>query len=309
MARIRSVHPGQWTDGDFIECSPLARLLCIALRNQADDHGAFRWKPATIKATCLPADNCDIEALLSELVEAKQIVTYDHEGKRYGIVVDFLQWQRPKKPQYLYPVPPEFSTSTELVKEIQETSSVPVPYQFRTSTEIPPQREEVGDKMKEVERKKEEELSLRSSARDDVSRETSDWPKDYREQFWNAYPRKKAKKSAFKALDRIRKSGEVAFDRLMAAILKIPIGEPVFIPHPATWLNQGRWDDEQLPGETPPRGPGPPVGNVIAAADRLVEKIRAFDEPAPDYHNLPPELDRSLRGGTGAPDVRLLPPG
>lgn len=164
-----------------------------------------------------------------------------------------------------------------------------------------PETETEADTEKE---KKERSLRSRST---DVSRETSDWPKDYREQFWNAYPRKKAKKSAFKALDRIRKSGEVAFDRLMAAILKIPIGEPVFIPHPATWLNQGRWDDEQLPGETLPRGPGPPVGNVIAAADRLVEKIRAFDEPAPDYHNLPPELDRSLRGGTGAPDVRLLP--
>ena len=32
---------------------------------------------------------------------------------------------------------------------------------------------------------------------------------------------------------------------------------PTFTPHPATWLNQGRWSDEPLPPRTPevaPRG-------------------------------------------------------
>ena len=33
MARIRSIFPNQWTDDGFVSCSPLARLLAIALRN------------------------------------------------------------------------------------------------------------------------------------------------------------------------------------------------------------------------------------------------------------------------------------
>ena len=73
MARIRSIHPGQWTDEDFVSLSPFARLLAIALRNEADDQGVFEWKPVTIKIKLFPADNVDVPALLDELVAARQI--------------------------------------------------------------------------------------------------------------------------------------------------------------------------------------------------------------------------------------------
>lgn len=29
MARIRSTHPEQWSDDQFVSCSPLARLLAL----------------------------------------------------------------------------------------------------------------------------------------------------------------------------------------------------------------------------------------------------------------------------------------
>lgn len=67
------------------------------------------------------------------------------------------------------------------------------------------------------------------------------------DEFWKSYPRKVAKKTA-----------ELAFKRLQqeeqdAAIEALPIHikywrlketETEFIPHPATWINQGRWEDE-----------------------------------------------------------------
>lgn len=144
MPRIRSIHPGQWTDGDFMECSVYARLLCLALRNFADDRGAFRWKPKTIKAQCLPADNVDIEALLSELEENDQIIRYESSGKSYGLIADFTQWQKPKKPTAIYPIPEPVRKQQGLIAAECDTSSEPVPNQFRTDTEIPPQREEGG---------------------------------------------------------------------------------------------------------------------------------------------------------------------
>jgi hypothetical protein len=146
---------------------------------------------------------------------------------------------------------------------------------------------------------KKEEPSLRSVALTvDVSRATSIWPANYRNHFWQEYPRKKAKKAAFKALDRVCKSGEVPFDRLMAAVRKIPTNEPVFIPHPATWLNGGRWDDEQSPGETV--NAHEKTGSIIAAADRLVARLADFDRPPPGSGGA------SLRSGEGANVVRLL---
>ena len=109
-----------------------------------------------------------------------------------------------------------------------------------------PEREE-----EEQEKTEEKDTSLRSVATTKGvfprEKQTDDWPPDHRQQFWDAYPRKKAKKATFKILDRIRKSGEVTFERLMAGVRKIPLNEPVFIKHPSTWLNGGCWDDEELP--------------------------------------------------------------
>lgn len=107
MARIRSVHPGQWTDGHFVSMSPLGRLLSIAIRNEADDNGIFRWMPLQIKIRCLPADSCDIEALLEELIEHRQIIRYEVDGETYGLIRGFDRYQRPRYPSYLHPVPVE----------------------------------------------------------------------------------------------------------------------------------------------------------------------------------------------------------
>jgi len=229
MARIRSVHPGQWKSGEFLECSPLARLLALALRNIADDHGVFRWKPKTIKAECLPADNCEIDALLAELIANEQVKRYASEGKDYGIILDFTQWQRPKKPKYVHPVPEWFSTSTE-----------PLPNESGTDTENPPQRKEVGG------RREEEEESSRS-----VAKATRPDASDF-EEFWKAYPRRdgpnprKPAESKFIALVKTGVDPAV----MIGAARELTSQETArgnigtrFIPQAITWLSQQRWSD------------------------------------------------------------------
>ena len=149
MPRIRSTHPGQWTDENFTECSMAARLLCLALRNMADDRGVFRWKPKTIKMICLPADNCDIDDLLDELIDNNQVDRYEFEGKQYGIINDFTQWQRPKKPTAIHPIPECVRNKHGLSKQDVDSSSPPVPHQSPNGTEIAPQREEVRCRRKD----------------------------------------------------------------------------------------------------------------------------------------------------------------
>jgi len=67
--------------------------------------------------------------------------------------------------------------------------------------------------------------------------------------FWKAYPRKVAKASALKSWNKIKPS-----ENLVADILK-SLSEQIksdgwqkdngkYIPHPATWLNGNRWEDE-----------------------------------------------------------------
>lgn len=74
------------------------------------------------------------------------------------------------------------------------------------------------------------------------------WPNDWFEQFWAAYPRRVAKKDAFRALDKVRRNNEAEFGRIIEAVrayAKRCAGKDTqFICHPATWINGGRWDDE-----------------------------------------------------------------
>ena len=76
----------------------------------------------------------------------------------------------------------------------------------------------------------------------------SDWPADYREQFWSGFPRKTEKKSAMAKLDAIKKSGLIPWARFIAGVFRYrnhSAGtEERYIKHPTTWLNRGCWDDE-----------------------------------------------------------------
>ncbi len=66
--------------------------------------------------------------------------------------------------------------------------------------------------------------------------------------FWQAYPKKVGKEAARKAFDRVK----VPVETLLAAIERQKGGRQWqedggrFIPNPATWLNQGRWEDEVM---------------------------------------------------------------
>lgn len=68
-------------------------------------------------------------------------------------------------------------------------------------------------------------------------------------QFWTAYPRHEAKANALRAFEKLAPDPELLAKMLSAiekqkktAQWKENGGQ--YIPHPATWLNQHRWDDE-----------------------------------------------------------------
>lgn len=78
-----------------------------------------------------------------------------------------------------------------------------------------------------------------------------DWPADYRDRFWSAYPHKIGKSDAMSKLDRVRKSRRVTFAKIMSGLDFYKSSKPPDRPwcNPSTWLNQGRWDDEPAPHE------------------------------------------------------------
>ena len=71
------------------------------------------------------------------------------------------------------------------------------------------------------------------------------------DQFWKAYPRKESKPTAKKAFEKIKPDEEL-LQKMLTAIERFKKTDQWqedggrFIPHPSTWLNQRRWEDEPM---------------------------------------------------------------
>ena len=76
-------------------------------------------------------------------------------------------------------------------------------------------------------------------------------PHDSFEQFWKAYPKKRAKGDAQKAWSKLKPNADLT-DSILKAIEIQKISEDwtkengKFIPYPASWLNGKRWEDENV---------------------------------------------------------------
>lgn len=117
MSRIRSIHPGFFSDEDIVSTSMAARMLFLGLGVEADDKGIFEWKPLTIKMRVFPGDNLDVAALLVELEGAGAIRRYELNGKSYGAIRNFRKFQKPKTPNDIYPATPEMLAFVGLPSE------------------------------------------------------------------------------------------------------------------------------------------------------------------------------------------------
>lgn len=166
MARIRSIHPSQWTDGNFVCMSPLARLLAIALRNEADDNGVFPWQPVNIKLRLLPMDSCNIVELLEEIEAGKILDRYTVDDNEFAIIRAFQRYQSPRKPRFQYPVPAQLPKGFSLhpdFKGCEYDGTVLVPNRYGTGTVLVPHRYGMErDKERERERDREKEKDTSS---------------------------------------------------------------------------------------------------------------------------------------------------
>jgi len=140
MARIRSIHPGLFTDESFMSATIPARMLIIGIWTEAFDDGVFEWKPITLKARIFPVDNVNVLDLLAELEGLGFIKSFSVGGKQYGIIRNFCKFQRPKKPNSSGVLP----ESLHAYCGYSVTSSEPVPNRSVTSPEKFPQMEDGG---------------------------------------------------------------------------------------------------------------------------------------------------------------------
>jgi hypothetical protein len=102
------------------------------------------------------------------------------------------------------------------------------------------------------------------------------------EKFWTVFPRRKGKGEALAAFKRAVARKGVDPEAILAGAERYAndpnLPEPAFIPHPATWLNQSRWDDDPeapraIGGPPPKPSPTQRAMNTLGLASRLQQRL------------------------------------
>ena len=187
-----------------------ARLLYTWLIPNLDIEGRFSGDEDVIKGqlfTRLKKTVREISKYLTDLAEVGLIIWYECENDKYLQVPDFMARQPSLNPS----------------KEAKSTIPAPTPAQLQSNS-VPTPPKVKGSKVKQSKPEYSEEFL----------------------KFWENYPRRVGKKKAFTAWQK-EVDGELL--KVLAGIERCQkhewkTCEPKFIPHPATWLNGRRWEDE-----------------------------------------------------------------
>lgn len=198
-------------------------VLFYRLIVNCDDFGRFDGRIAVIKNRLFPLkENLtlkNVEAAINKLARTGLISQYyDVDGKPFLLLPTWNEHQNVRAKRSRYPEPANICN--QMQADASECSRNPI------QSNLNPIRESESES---------------ASARD-VSEKESVF-----EAFWAAYPKKVGKTAARKAFEKIPKA---AWDSLVPAVEAQKASKQwqkddgQFIPNPATWLNQGRWEDQ-----------------------------------------------------------------
>ncbi len=210
------------TSANLNDLTTEEEVFFYRLMVNCDDYGRFDARPTILRARCFPLKvdsitDGDIENWLSSLILHNLVIVYDADGHRCLAIITWENHQQVRAKRSKYPAP---------------DGQVITP-------------DNIGNQMP---------ADDSGCPRNPIQSESN--PNPYMVNFsifWSAYPKKQAKgkaESAFKKLN----PDETLMATIMSAIEKAKKSESwlkdngKFIPHPATWLNGQRWEDEVTQG-------------------------------------------------------------
>lgn len=191
----------------------------------ADDYGCTDGRPVLLKNELFPTKETitkkSIEEAIRKLASVGLVYQYESNGMPYLFFPTWEKHQRVRNKHRKCPKPPDDICSTanccQMSADCQPESN-------------PIQSESNPNPIQS-------ESNARGGAREAAF-----------EQFWQAYPKKVGKGEARKAFAKVKaplKTLLESVDRQKQSVQWHKEGGQ-YIPNPATWLNQGRWEDELL---------------------------------------------------------------
>lgn len=179
---------------------------------------------------------------------------------RYG-----LNGERPD----LETLAPEAAVAITLIMPVLETGKNKALNRIKTNEN---KREQTENKREQIDKEKDSEIESKkeSDIESDIERKCEkDMPVGAGEQsafeeFWSEYPKKVGKQAALKAFEKVTEPVEC----LLRAVKQQKQSEQWtrengrFIPNPATWLGQQRWEDQLPPSGGVPKGASGVLGQA-----------------------------------------------
>lgn len=208
------------TSDSIDQLSWFEEVLFYRLIVNCDDYGRFDGRPAIIKNRLFPLkENLTaktVSGAINKLASAGLIVLYVFEDKPYLYLPTWNHHQNVRAKRSKYPSP---GNGRDLESIVVNTSEIKCDHVYADVPVI-----QSNTKSESISESKESDFDA----------------------FWAAYPRKVGKADARKAF----KKAKAPLDTLLAAIDRQKQSDQwqksggQYIPNPATWLNQGRWEDE-----------------------------------------------------------------
>lgn len=215
----------------------------------ADDYGCMDARPVLLKNELFPTkENItkkSIEDAVGKLVSVGLLHKYEVNGMPYLFFPTWEKHQRIRNKHRKYPEPPsDIYLTANCCQVTADCSSESNPIQSESES--------------------------KSESNTNPTREAFDV-------FWEAYPRKVGKGDARKAFSKVKadlKTLLSAVDRQKNSVQWQRDGGR-YIPNPATWLNQGRWEDE-LPVESNKPGGSHSILQTPKKPGENVDRMRRY---------------------------------
>lgn len=278
----RMLYAKIWGSEQFGLLEPMARLLYIGCITLADDDGRMKANPKFLRGQIFPYDDISVEQVCEwrdQISRLGLVEIYGHGEIEYLSHPKWKTYQYIRSDRYQkshLPSPLDKGSYPLVTKKLPDGNTI-VPKRGLKLNKVKLNKIKLSNRDQnenEDEKKKEpkitypypiDRLSIKhrdnareKNANDNARKLPEITQKSYEtlfETFWQAYPRKVAKQKAFASFVKLKPTEEMTAT-LVAAVERHKKtnqwqrdnGE--YIPHPTTWLNQGRWEDEVK--EAPP---------------------------------------------------------
>lgn len=225
----------------------------------ADDFGVMR-----LSAVNLQADNDAlakkpirmVQRAFERVVAVELVFAFEHQGRRYVHQRDWQDFQKVEYPKpTVNPLPPpdQIAACTDRTQGL--FLAHPGGKRSRNGSgsfgnNSPNLSQPVSDLAGAGSREE-----AMATANGNGKRLTAQGLREAFDRFWAVYPRKVGKDAAWKAFEKRQPDDDLTETMLRAVQQQIQSpawrkDDGQFIPHPSTWLNQGRWQDEVSPPST-----------------------------------------------------------